>query len=49
MEIHVEVMALKVQEGAFSQKCEEPLKAGKGKEICSPLQPPEGTQHCGPI
>lgn len=37
MEIDVEVMALKVKEGAFSQKCEEPLKAGRGKEIRSPF------------
>lgn len=49
MEINVEVMTLKVEGGAFSQKCEEPLKAGKSKEMCFPLQHPEGTQLCGPI
>ena len=33
-----------VQERA--KECRQSLEAGKGKEIDSPLEPPEGTQLC---
>lgn len=46
MEIEVEVMVLKMEEVALSQKCEEPLKAGKDRKMSPPLEPPWGTQPC---
>ena len=33
---------LKTEEGATSQECRWPPKAGKGKEMDSSLKPPEG-------
>ena len=44
--------ALKKEEGARSQGTQQPLEAGKGKEMACPLEPPEGTSpadsetHC---
>ena len=36
------LLAVKLEEGAMSQRMQEPLAAGRG----SPLEPPEGTQPC---
>ena len=36
-------LALKMEEGAVSQRLQALLEAGKGKGVDSPLEPPEGT------
>ena len=36
------LLALKLEEGAMSQRMQEPLAAGRG----SPPEPPEGMQPC---
>lgn len=40
------LLALKLEEEGTSQRLQAPLKTGKGKEMDSPLEPPEGT---GPV
>ena len=35
-----------MEEEAMSQGCWQPLEAGKGKELYSPLEPLEGKQPC---
>lgn len=40
------LLALKLEEEATSQRLQAPLETGKGKEMDSPLEPPEGT---GPV
>ena len=43
------LLALKVEYGSWANECRWPLKAGKGKEPDSLLEPPEEMQPCGPI
>lgn len=40
MELEVAIMAFKMEEVALRQKCEEPLKAGKGRKMSPPLESP---------
>ena len=42
----VTLLALKMEEWAKIKECGRCLAAGKGKEINSPLERPEGTQSC---
>lgn len=46
MELEVAIMAFKMEEVALRQKCEEPLKAGKGRKMSPPLESPWVTQPC---
>ena len=39
-------LAIKRRKGPGAKECRWPLKAGKGKEMTSPLEPPEGMQPC---
>lgn len=39
-------VGLNMEKGATSKECPRPLEAWKGKEIDSPLVPPEGRQAC---
>ena len=40
------LLTLKVEEGIMSKEYRQPLEAGKGKEMDSPLEIPEETQPC---
>lgn len=40
----VEVMLF--EDGGIIQECEQPLEAGKDKEVYSPIKPQEGKQLC---
>ena len=42
----VMVLALKTEEGALNQGKQMASEAGKGKEMDSPLKPPEKRQPC---
>lgn len=42
--LHWPLLALKMEEGAMSQECGQPLEVGKGKEMHSPPEHSERTQ-----
>lgn len=42
----VSLLAVRIEEGPCAKECGQPLEAGKGKEMDSPTEPPEGTLSC---
>lgn len=45
-ETDVRMMQLLAGKEPQAMECEQPLEAGKGKEMDVPVEPPEGIKHC---